>query len=552
MEVYQQQLENLKKQIEEKKMLLASTTTTITTSTSTVPKLKAVSDQQRIENLQRQIKEKRMSLNIQQTFLSRVGAPTPTPTVAAFLGEHQVNTIDVGNSRKRRFDEAISSSSSSQSRAKHASWEQSSSSSSSAADGRRYDHVMELKVPDSKIGYVIGKGGEMLFRLQASTPDVLIEVIDSNDDMRTIIVRGDNQKSLDACKWKVDEIMKIKDANQPYWAFLKVLSPFMTHIEVPREHVGLVIGRQGKVIRCIKERYGRTSSSLPSPSPSEYSLTSSVRALIYIISTECQIEIADEPDINNPTIGTCYIGSNTKEGMHAARIEIAQILRKARGGADVRGDDDENIKMRKRIRQTRNRFLAKKGPQLPPCPDLSIPTDASSSVAWDRLLRWEKDCEHILRANDMPCPKGFVTQPQIPGNRPTNDGGYQCSDCDEVFKKPAQCLHHMHTTDHETGLMIMRQCLKDWQRSKSRRKNKELEHARNPLLQRIFDSEDPDEIRAACAEMDKKMDKQDREIYGDDYYDYEGDDCGGMFGSYTMNRWGYDSGREGSDDAMDW
>ena len=238
-----------------------------------------------------------------------------------------------------------------------------------------------------------------------------------------------------------------------------------------------------------------------------------------MISTECQIEIANEVDVGNPTIGTFYIGSSIKQGVFSAKWEIAHLIHKARG--ECVGDDEESRKDRKRLKYSRNRFQAIKGPKLPPCPDLSVSPDAGSSVAWDR---WQKDCVNIFRANDVPCPSGFLTQPQVPGDRASEEGGYQCSDCDEVFKKPGKCLHHMRTVNHKTGLQIMLQCVKNWKSNKSRRKQKEADHAKHPLLTKIFHSEDPDEIRAACAKMDKEMGMEDREMFGDGYDEDDDED----------------------------
>ena len=164
----------------------------------------------------------------------------------------------VGNSRKRRFDDEMSSSSSFQPQSRRAVWEPSSSSSSSTG-ALRYEYKIELHIPDSKIGYIIGKGGEMISRLQATMPDVCIFVEESTEDPRKVILRGHTQEALEFCKRRIIELMKIKDANLPYLPYLKALSPFMTQIEVPREHIGYVIGKQGKTINRIKEQYGTLS-----------------------------------------------------------------------------------------------------------------------------------------------------------------------------------------------------------------------------------------------------------------------------------------------------
>ena len=225
---------------------------------------------------------------------------------------------------------------------------------------------------------------------------------------------------------------------------------------------------------------------------------------MYFLSTECQIEIVDdEINATNPTVATrtCYIGANNATAARTVTKEIEYLIHKARG--EHIGNDMESIKVRRGIRQARTRYETKIGPKLPPCPDLTVSSGADSAGKWEKFLQWEKDCVNLLRANNVPCRQGFLTQPQVPGDRDTEVDGYHCSNCDEVFKKPGQCLQHMHRMNHKSGLKTMKRCVKNWTSAKARQRNQDLEHERK--LKKIFDSEDPDEIRAACAKMDKEM-----------------------------------------------
>ena len=181
-------------------------------------------------------------------------------------------------------------------------------------------YEMELRVPNACIGYVIGKGGEMLYRLQASTGTSMFVAKESEmkpgETLRTIIVKG-SQEAVEECKRRVDEIVTSKLNPDPANAYVPpskgaprdLDTAFVMKIAVPNEKVGIVIGRQGTTVKGIQERTG------------------------------CQILIPNEADANNPMIRTLSIGSNTKEGLEAAQMEITlalqqhEMIKQGGGGA---------------------------------------------------------------------------------------------------------------------------------------------------------------------------------------------------------------------------
>ena len=168
-------------------------------------------------------------------------------------------------------------------------------------------YEMELRVPNACIGYIIGKGGEMLHRLQATTGTHMLVAKESEmkpgETLRTIIVKG-SQEAVEECKRRVDEIVTSKLNPDPANAYVPpskgiprdLDTAFVMKIAVPNEKVGIVIGRQGTTVKGIQERTG------------------------------CQILIPNEADANNPMIRTLSIGSNTKEGLEAAQMEITLAL----------------------------------------------------------------------------------------------------------------------------------------------------------------------------------------------------------------------------------
>ena len=172
-------------------------------------------------------------------------------------------------------------------------------------------YEMELRVPNACIGYVIGKGGEMLYRLQASTGTSMFVAKESEmkpgETLRTIIVKG-SQEAVEECKRRVDEIVssKLNPGQQPSsggkGAPRELDTAFVMKIAVPNEKVGIIIGKQGSTVKSLQERTG------------------------------CKILIPPEADANNPRIRTLSIGANTREGLGVMQAEITTLLQQAELG----------------------------------------------------------------------------------------------------------------------------------------------------------------------------------------------------------------------------
>ena len=175
-------------------------------------------------------------------------------------------------------------------------------------------YEMELRVPNACIGYVIGKGGEMLYRLQASTGTSMFVAKESEmkpgETLRTIIVKG-SQEAVEECKRRVDEIVtsKLNPGSQPPTGGKGIPreldTAFVMKIAVPNEKVGIIIGKQGITVKSLQERTG------------------------------CKILIPPEADAGNPRIRTLTIGANTKEGLGVMQAEITSLLQQAELGKSM-------------------------------------------------------------------------------------------------------------------------------------------------------------------------------------------------------------------------
>ena len=177
-------------------------------------------------------------------------------------------------------------------------------------------YEMELRIPNACVGYVIGKGGEMLHRLQASTGTHMLVAKESEmkpgETLRTIIVKG-SQEAVEECKRRVDEIVtsKLNPGQQPPTGGKGIQrdldTAFVMKIAVPNEKVGIIIGKQGITVKSLQERTG------------------------------CKILIPPEADANNPRIRTLTIGANTKEGLGVMQAEITSLLQQAEMGKSSGG-----------------------------------------------------------------------------------------------------------------------------------------------------------------------------------------------------------------------
>ncbi len=173
-----------------------------------------------------------------------------------------------------------------------------SSMGSSSADL----YQIELRVPNSMVGLIIGKGGENILRIQ-SQMNVNAQVgkesdMKPGDTMRSIIIKGSPANVNDA-KRKIDDIIeghveRSRPVSQPSTRDMDCA--FIVKLPVPNDKVGIIIGKGGMTIKGIQER------------------------------TRANVQIPQVPDDDNPQVRTIAIGADTKEAVDAAQMEIFMTL----------------------------------------------------------------------------------------------------------------------------------------------------------------------------------------------------------------------------------
>ena len=167
-----------------------------------------------------------------------------------------------------------------------------------------------MKIPNSMVGIVIGKGGESITKLMAqSGANMQIEKeheMMPGETMRKISLRG-RQENCEDLKRRVEDVVanqQAKDSGriggtQPGGgsnATKEQNFPFIMKAPVPNDRVGIIIGRQGATIKMIQDR------------------------------TQTNIQIPQVPDADNPSTRTLSIGGYSKEAIDAAQTEIFNQL----------------------------------------------------------------------------------------------------------------------------------------------------------------------------------------------------------------------------------
>eukprot|EP00118_Oscarella_pearsei_P003253 m.13589 g.13589 ORF g.13589 m.13589 type:complete len:666 (+) comp25067_c0_seq3:20-2017(+) len=115
--------------------------------------------------------------------------------------------------------------------------------------------VEEIWVPGSKVGMVIGKGGETIKRLQETAGCRIVILQDSNiiaKEGKPLRITGPRE-AVEKAKAFVEDILNQGEADTP-----AKLGPgeVLINVKVPREFVGYVIGKQGDNIRRIQQESG--------------------------------------------------------------------------------------------------------------------------------------------------------------------------------------------------------------------------------------------------------------------------------------------------------
>lgn len=177
----------------------------------------------------------------------------------------------------------------------------------SVSTGEDGEARLELQVPNHLVGYLIGKSGENIQKLQRET-GVHCQIAKESemrpgDTMRSVILTGTDGGVREA-KRMVDDLVsekihggmgrdekKPKDNQEQLDKYSTILK-----VAVPNDKVGLIIGRQGATVKGIQD------------------------------NTMTFIHIPVGPDEDNPAVRTLSIAGNTRESVEAAQMEIAMQL----------------------------------------------------------------------------------------------------------------------------------------------------------------------------------------------------------------------------------
>ena len=175
-----------------------------------------------------------------------------------------------------------------------------------------------IKVPHTIVGFVIGKGGENISRMQGQTGG-RIQVQKENEmqpgeTMRNVTLTG-TPEAIAELRQRVEEIVQSKmggggggmgggagggggygPARGPPRADNLADHAFLLKLPVPHDKVGIIIGKGGQTIKSIQDR------------------------------TRTTIQIPQEADPDNPSVRTIGIGAETQEAAEAAVMEIHQAL----------------------------------------------------------------------------------------------------------------------------------------------------------------------------------------------------------------------------------
>jgi far upstream element-binding protein len=173
--------------------------------------------------------------------------------------------------------------------------------------------TVDIEVPNSMVGLVIGKGGENIQRMQNATGAHMQIAKESEmrpgDTTRKIELRG-SQSAVNELKKMVDEVVNSRNRggpggpggpvdNRPTNASgvpVDFQHAVILKIVVPNDKVGLIIGKGGLTVKGIQER------------------------------TRSQVLIPAGPDEDNAAVRTISIGASNKECADACQMEIYQVL----------------------------------------------------------------------------------------------------------------------------------------------------------------------------------------------------------------------------------
>lgn len=166
----------------------------------------------------------------------------------------------------------------------------------------------EMKVPNALVGYIIGRGGENIQKLQFQTGATMQIMKESDmkpgDTHRIIILKGTPEAIADI-RSKIEDVVSQKIGSKGTRELDHL--PIVMKVPVPNDRVGYVIGKGGINVKNIQEK------------------------------TRTTIIIPQDPDADDPSTRTISVGAERKQDAEAAHSEIYQLLQQHSGGVGVSG-----------------------------------------------------------------------------------------------------------------------------------------------------------------------------------------------------------------------
>ena len=176
----------------------------------------------------------------------------------------------------------------------------------------------QMRVPNHLVGFVIGKGGENIHRMQSlSGGRVQIQKemdMQPNETHRIVTLTGTNE-AVEDMKQRIEEIIRNRtgggfdaaanggggvggrDARPMASSSARLDQMAVVYkVPVPGDRIGLIIGKGGSTIKQIQDR------------------------------TRTVVQIPNDADADNPTVRTISIGGDSHEACLAAQQEIQQAI----------------------------------------------------------------------------------------------------------------------------------------------------------------------------------------------------------------------------------
>lgn len=140
---------------------------------------------------------------------------------------------------------------------------------------REMDHsfIVKVKVPNNKVGIIIGKGGATIKTIQERTgAQVQIPSVpdEDNPNLRTLCIGGDTLESVEAAQQEITVALQqsAQAAGAPLgsvgsqYPAMQMPQTSTSYVLVPDDRVGVIIGKAGATIKELQSRT-RVKISIP-------------------------------------------------------------------------------------------------------------------------------------------------------------------------------------------------------------------------------------------------------------------------------------------------